>query len=790
MVMGPKAPKGSKKDSKGRTVVPKKFQGPTRPSTDVSKFRRTGISTRRGGSGGPQLGPTKKDLDAEIKRQAAERKSRDDAERKSRDDAQRKESARRQRVQAGQISGQISSGQGPQLGPTRADFEARPQRVSPGFRIGLSDRERGMSTSDIVKGRFGEVGRGVASAGIIIAEGGINLLSLAGTQKLESAESLRQKKERGEEVIGPGGFRFGGTLGEIRDSPTGTGKVLGQVLVAAPLVVATVATTAATVATQGFRFGVKQVASSFAPFTIRSGTFGALETASLGKGLKFDSLSFKQTSGDVTTRVVTGKARGFDDVTLLSKQVSRRVGSQDIGGAVTDITAPFTKFNLGQFTQGVRTTRSESIIGGLGGGKARVVKKVDGKGELINEFVGDLSGNKFIKELTSVDIKGFTSSQVLPVRGGASRVTTRTRASIGLDELGTVDLNLGSTGFQTSKTIGALTKKGDQFDIFTAGPGRRIVRVDKEGISRKVRVDDFNLRGVEFDIGKLGQADSFSINVPRGKSPKGGSGLELSSQQISSSISSITPITTKSNGKSATSFIPITSIKESLFAGTGQFETTSGGLLPPGSRSSSLSQIGGIGQDNILKTRNGDQLNFGIGLGQISGVTPRPGSRSGSRSGSRTRTAVKTIQNVAQIPRLDVAQEIIPRIKQREEFVPALKTPQRFSDDPFSPGLGVGGFFGFPSPKSNIPSALFPTFTSGRKRAKGRKARESISPSLTGIVSFDLGGITGGPLQTSGASGRSPFDIRFVPKDLLGGNNLSAFGLTQQRKTKKTRRKK
>jgi len=43
MVFGPAPPKGSTKVN-GRTVVPKKFQGPVRPGTDVDVFRRTGRS--------------------------------------------------------------------------------------------------------------------------------------------------------------------------------------------------------------------------------------------------------------------------------------------------------------------------------------------------------------------------------------------------------------------------------------------------------------------------------------------------------------------------------------------------------------------------------------------------------------------------------------------------------------------------------------------------------------------------------------------------------------------------
>lgn len=115
-------------------------------------------------------------------------------------------------------------------------------------------------------------------------------------------------------------------------------------------------------------------------------------------------------------------------------------------------------------------------------------------------------------------------------------------------------------------------------------------------------------------------------------------------------------------------------------------------------------------------------------------------------------------------------------------------------DPIFTPSF-IGGFetgFGGGLP---LPPLIFPTFRSGGRRQRGIKLRERIAPSLTGLVVFDIGGITGGPLKLSGRFGRSPADIRFVPESLVGTRrqDFSFGGFLGQpvgRKRKLTKRKK
>ena len=86
-----------------------------------------------------------------------------------------------------------------------------------------------------------------------------------------------------------------------------------------------------------------------------------------------------------------------------------------------------------------------------------------------------------------------------------------------------------------------------------------------------------------------------------------------------------------------------------------------------------------------------------------------------------------------------------------------------FDSGLFTPGFDGGFQEGFTG-GFLLPPFVFPAFRRGGRRQKGRRPRERIAPSLTGQVLFDLGDITGDPLKLSGRGGRSPFDIRFVPR--------------------------
>ena len=116
-----------------------------------------------------------------------------------------------------------------------------------------------------------------------------------------------------------------------------------------------------------------------------------------------------------------------------------------------------------------------------------------------------------------------------------------------------------------------------------------------------------------------------------------------------------------------------------------------------------------------------------------------------------------------------------------------------FAPVPIPPLAFEGGdtFGGFLPP---IPP--FPTFRSGTRRQKKKgRVRERIAPSLTGLAAFELGGITGDTLELSGPGGRSPGDLRFVPKSLIGttrgqGLAFGGFGSSPRRRKTKGKKKK
>ena len=158
----------------------------------------------------------------------------------------------------------------------------------------------------------------------------------------------------------------------------------------------------------------------------------------------------------------------------------------------------------------------------------------------------------------------------------------------------------------------------------------------------------------------------------------------------------------------------------------------------------------------LLKTLDVHLVDLGadilsdLGVRQKGRVTPRGRGRTGQRPTQQPRQDFT--------PKLDIKQDLFQPLKQIQE--PRL-TP-RPSGDPFFDIVGGG----VPPVVTGLllPPLVFPTFRGGRKRQKGRRPRERIAPSLTGQVLFDLGDITGDPLKLSGRGGRSPFDIRFVPR--------------------------
>ena len=720
---------GGRTGQAGRISLPS--EGSRSPSTNIAlgrgatvrevvgTSRRTGGVFSRGGGGSSSSGKISGPSAAQIASQKliSQKAAKDKADREQR--ARDTEQARQSKIQAGTIGGQLGMEQEPD-----------------GFRIGLSEREKRLTTREVIGQRFTtagkEIGGGLVTAGAVLTEGAVSLAGAFGTQTIAFDEGGKRIDQS---------FRFSeeGFIGRQKAKPLTVGKFAGEAIIFAPLVVSAVGGFIGGVSAQGLKQTVIETATQFNPFQIRQQTFGAL---SGGKGaiddLKFDVASFKQTAGDTTKRLVVGRARDFDDVFLLSKQISSRVGGKDVSSAVTDITAPTTTFRTGRFTSGVQTVRTESIAGGLGGGGVGRVRGVDGL-----RFSQTLEG----------------------VTGGAGRVVTRTRANLLFDEASglTAEFNLGALQFKPAKTSGAISKSvgDDGLSIFQSGRGRRVDIIGRDVISKKVRVDEFNIRGVEFDIGAIGGKQQFGVSAGISSGKGGGASLDITAKQLSASISDIAPVVSAKNGFSAVRQVVSTTGGifglPSAFAGTGQFETTAAQQVFGGAQE----LIRPTPQGGVSRITDTPLVDLGADISSLTDVSPR--SRVTTRTRGRTRQEFARDPALEFRPAVDIAVDL--GVEQIFKQPPALR--QRAEQDFFKPqpdpflGFAGGGFPGL------IPGlgagGLVGTFPGRRKKQKGRRLTERIAPSLTGQVLFDIGDITGGPLEISGRGGRSPFDIRLVP---------------------------
>ena len=356
------------------------------------------------------------------------------------------------------------------------------------FRISLSEREKQMSTSEVIRGRFGEVGTGLAKVGVGLAETGINLFSLLGVQTIESKESLAEKEAKNIKVVGSGGFEFGGKLGDIRDSPATTGTILGQSLAIAPLLGAGVVSFVGATKTVGLAEAALETVTSISPFKIQAGSFGALESAAKIKDLKFDVVSVKSKAGDVTIRNIIGSTaddtpRAFAFV----KQASKSVDGKEVGVSLANIIAPRTEIGrAGQITESIRTLRTESI------------------------FVGSKGIPSVVTDGIKLGIEGLT--------GGGAKVLSRTVLDI-IVSPDSGQLVFAPSGKFDFTKVGGVSGKGKVFDPFVSGFGKDEFSFVKDtGLQKSIKVEAFNIKGLELDISKLTGDSGLAF---KGSSPTG-----------------------------------------------------------------------------------------------------------------------------------------------------------------------------------------------------------------------------------------------------------------------------
>lgn len=340
--------------------------------------------------------------------------------------------------------------------PTMEEFKQTFQPDSQRFRIGLSEAERRMPTKEVIKGRFKEVGIGLAQTGITTAETAINLFAGLGVQKITPGEERKK-------------FQFGGKLGEIRDAPLTTGTILGQALVFAPLTGAAAVSVGPAVSALGVTGAIRAGAGAFAPFAIRAGAFGALEGKAIAEQLRFDVASIRQTTQEgITTRAIIGRTRAGDrPAEIISRQVSRRIGDKEVGKAVSTIVAPRTTIlPTGEVITGVRSARTEAF------------------------FIGEQATPK-LKPVSPLDLLGVTGR--VATRTTAEIITTPTEVTAILTPRAELDI----------KRIGAISRRVDEFDVFAAGPGKRVLRVGSEP-GQRLRLERISVRGIEKEFKRTG----------------------------------------------------------------------------------------------------------------------------------------------------------------------------------------------------------------------------------------------------------------------------------------------
>jgi hypothetical protein len=491
------------------------------------------------------------------------------------------------------------------------------------FRIGLSESEKRQSTGQVIKGRAKEVGTGIAKAGIGIAEGSVNLFSQLGVQTIEPGQSFSDRKK----------FKFGGKLGEIRDTPATTGSILGQAQVLLPALGAGGAGFVSTARTAGLKVASIETAAAFSPLKIRPGSFGALETQSQVSKLKFDVVSVKTQKGGVTTKQIFGSAKGDPSVQIKATQISKGFGSKEVGKTITTIQAPRTTFRAGEFDTGIRAIRTETA------------------------FVGAKGAPSLQSKAFGVSLKGL--------QGGGAVGRTRTIADI---RISSKEISADLSPFAKVKpiTTGGLTQRGAKFDVFATGPGSKVVRISPTSRSELIRVRDISARGVEFDLSKISSSAGFKFTS---STPKGAPSLGLKQTTAAPVIArpSVSIPSIKQVGSSpALAALGVGRVQQPFKQIPKQAAAPQSLFQPPKqSQPQSTLQTPTQGLIGATSTKNEQKL---ISV---------PNVRSGSRSRTIQTPIVDTIQIPDQIPRSG----LIPK-------VPQIQQP-RFAQ-PITPGINLG----------------------------------------------------------------------------------------------------
>ena len=366
------------------------------------------------------------------------------------------------------------------------------------FRIGLSEKEKQLTTEDVIKGRFKEVGTGISKVGIAVGEGSVNLISDFGVQLIEFDEQGKRIPQKR--------FEFKGDFAKrIKEEPLTTGSLIGGALVIAPLAAGSVGTTIKSISTIGAKATFAETLSSFSPLKIRPGTFGGLTSAKASQA-KFDVVSQKLVKDGKTLRFVSGRGGEFDDIFLFSRQVS----TKGTGVATTTIISQETKLVGGKLIPQIRTIQAKQLFTSKPGAATKV-------------FSGDLLGRVDLSNVIGSGSKTLTTiiSQTLVTPRGVEFTANLLKAPV----------------LQTA--AGTAIQK-DSFTAFAAGKAT--------GFGGILRVPKANIRGVEIDITNIFGGGAGTTIVGAGPSSK--QITSTAAQQVSAALSAPKIVPPKITGPS------------------------------------------------------------------------------------------------------------------------------------------------------------------------------------------------------------------------------------------------
>ena len=526
-------------------------------------------------------------------------------------------------------------------------------------------------------------GQGVSSAVLGIGEFSNTLLLNMGVQT-SNKEGVFEKRS----------FKFGGTLGEIRNYPStqstvgflespggylkqkGTAPdILGQATVIVPLAYQGVRSLVTNIKTFGVAGGITETIGSASPFKLKPGVYSQPIT----KTTKFTNIkSLKGTSNGITTKIYTGSS---GNIKLTGVERSAILKGKTVGGGYTVTRTPYIQISPGgRITTGTRTTLNPYTFGSGGSGS-----------------VYGARGNQYFTQVLTPSYKGGTSTII------SSKGITAYTSQAGTKIYSNLDKAYKLTGGSASNKINTGVKDfisgkaTPQYKTIYSGDTR--INLNTGSSSRdfihsptgKYKLTP-QLSGREYDLNAiLGGQGNKGYTSFKGS---GGSGLKTIYKFDTGGIKAVVQTPTPATAPIYSKVIPFTpspkleAPQSSQYSGLGMYEQTIGGTSPK------LIQL--------------PKVNTELKVDVISAVIPQV--KTDRRSGGRSKTIITPAPAVIQKPKIDTIQT--PKVIQVRRV--KLQQPQSYARPTSFTYGGVSASFtpyNVPPPVPKIP--LIPMLAGG-----------------------------------------------------------------------------